>query len=491
MKFNSLLEAVAHYSEHTPDKVCLIDADNDRSITYAGFWKAICIFANRIKESGLQNGERVVVRVGPLIETFVAQFAINLAGGVYCPLEKHLKPLKIKEMLNYYEANILVSTENIDFDGTWIDLFSACNDGESLDKYCYPKPEDICAIIFTTGTTGKAKGVIISNKAYTISSQLRCKAYAVGEDDVYYWVTPLDRASCSKRFGIVVTAGCTAVHSDGIMFVNSYLQNISKYGVTVIFLQSYALNIVIAAKANAFCEFNKQIRSMSFGGGNMPEKLKQHLCTELPDTRLFTMYSSTEATGIACYDFSRYPGKTNCVGKPLPGGNVSFIDYDGKVMDDTSKNNPGIVVYEGSCGMAGYWKDDELTAKTIVKNKIIMTDMGYRDNDGFIYLVGRRDDVIVSGGNKIAPYEIEDVVLQMPGISECVCISHPNETAGAVPKLFVVMNKDAEFSAKEIYNYLAVRLETFKLPRIIRELESFPRIAKNSKIDRRALSEYD
>ena len=494
MEFQTLLDAIAYYAEMTPDKVCLIDASKGDSITYAEFWQKIRAFAARLHEADLKQGENAVVRVGPLIETFVAQFAINLAGGVYCPAEKHMKPLKVLEMLDYFDSTLLISTENIEqagFEGKFIELSSACEYGEPPEAFNFPAPDDMCAIIFTTGTTGKSKGVMINHKAYVVGSKARRDAYGVKANDVYCWMTPIDRGSGSRQFGVALTAGCTAIHIDGVVFVNSFFQSISKYGITVMHLQSFALSIILKAAPKDFAEYKNQIRVMYFGGGSVSERQKQQIQAILPNTQLFVHYSATEVSAISYYEFSRYPGKANCVGKPYPGTKLCFVDEAGVLTEQTSKDNPGIIACNGQGAMMGYWKDPELAAKTIVDGWIIMADVGYIDEEGFIYLMGRRDDVIVSGGHKIAPYEIESIASLIEDVEECACVPMPNDVLGMTPKLYVVMKNNTEFSAKKINDFLSERLETYKLPRVIREIESLPRVAGSQKIDRKELLTYD
>lgn len=493
MKFTTLLEVAAFHAEHTPEKVCLIDTDTDRKLTFSEFWVEVRIFAKRLRQSSLRKGDRVIVRAASPIETFVAQYGINLAGGVFCPVERHMKPLKIIEMLDYYDSTFLISTERVDFNGSWIDLAKICeNDGILPDEsFAFPNAEDMCAIVFTTGTTGRAKGVMNSYASHLASAFMRCKSYAITENDVYCWVRPLDRESGIRHFGVALAAGCTAVHYNGIVFVGSFLKSIKKYSITTIHIQSFSTTILLKTAPDALSEFRNQLRAMTFSSGAMPERHREQIRKLLPKTRLFVQYSSTEVSAISYYEYSLCPGKENCVGKPFPGVTLYMLDDDGKPIQNTSKSGLGIVSCESITTMMGYWKDPELTAKTICNGRAVMTDVGYIDSDGFLYLMGRSDDVIVSGGHKIAPYEIENIAAKMEDISECVCVPAPNDILGSVPKLFVSMNKGAEFSAKAIYEFLSERIETYKLPRVIREIESFPRVEGSQKISRRELLHYD
>lgn len=497
MEGASLLEVIAERAQTTPDKPCLIDSETGRSVSYGMFWDHIRAFAARLRQLGLNREDRVVVRVGAPIETFVAQYGVNLAGGVFCPVEKHMKPLKLLELLEYYDSAFLVSSQAVDFPGCWVDLESVCQSGtEDMaqaggEELPFPRAEELCAIVFTTGTTGKAKGVMGSYGSHLISARMRCQAYGITEKDIYCWVRPLDRESGLRHFGVALAAGATAVHYNGVVFVGSFLKSLRQYGVTTIHIQSFSITMLLRAAPDALREYGGQLRAMTFSSGALPEVYREQLRQLLPSTRLFIQYSSTEVSAIAFYEYSRDPGRENCVGKPFPGVEVELLDEDGAPMEHSSRSRLGNIACHSPTRMLGYWNDPELTAETLQDGWVTMTDMGYRDEDGYLYLMGRRDDVIVSGGHKIAPYELENVAAGMEGVSECVCVPAANDLLGAVPKLFVVMRPGAEFSAKAVYDYLAARLETYKLPRVIRELEALPRIPGSGKINRRELLQYD
>jgi acyl-coenzyme A synthetase/AMP-(fatty) acid ligase len=178
------------------------------------------------------------------------------------------------------------------------------------------------------------------------------------------------------------------------------------------------------------------------------------------------------------------------VGKPYPGTDLKFLDEGGFPKENVSHRDFGIIACKNDSVMSGYWKEPELTNSTIVDGYVVMADVGYRDDDGFVYLAGRRDDVIVSGGHKIAPYEVENIASQIPGVSECVCIPREDKIAGFVPVLIVAMEEGAEFSAKEIAERLAERIEGYKMPRSIHQINEMPRVGNTRKIDRRKLHDF-
>jgi len=493
MEFESIVEAVAFHAKTSPEKLALIEAETDRRCTYAQFWSYACGFAGYLRQIGLKKGERVMVRVGGLLETFVAQLGIYLAGGVYCPLERHIKAQKIADMSKYFDSKLLISTENLLFNGKWIDLNTVCRhhaEKEADMPTIFPGGYDLAAIIFTTGTTGKAKGVMLSFQALVASGKAWGEAFGITENTVYLFMQPLDRVGGVRSPAAAFLAGGTVVHYGEIVFIGGYFQAIKKYGATVLHINFSGATILLKGAPTAFGDYAEQLDTIFVGGGVLPESFKNQLRKLLPKTRLFTLYGATEASPIAYFEFSRYPNKPFCAGIISPFVKVEFLDEDGKLMYNVSKDNIGIIACESETAMLGYWNDPELTEKTLCGKRLIMTDMGYIGDDGFLYIVGRRDDVIVSGGYKIAPYEIEEIARQLPGIEDCVCIPIEDVTLGYVPKLFVKIEDGVNLSEKEIYRYLSLNLETFKLPRAIQQINAIPRVGETRKIDRRSLKEY-
>ena len=136
--------------------------------------------------------------------------------------------------------------------------------------------------------------------------------------------------------------------------------------------------------------------------------------------------------------------------------------------------------------MKGYYREPELTAETIKDGYVVTNDLSYFDKDGFVYLLGRIDDVINCAGTKIAPTEIEEVAIKCPGLADVAAIGVPDPVSGEVVKLFVVMEQGAQFDPVAINKFLLERLEAYKTPKIITELESIPK-TYNGKILRREL----
>jgi acyl-coenzyme A synthetase/AMP-(fatty) acid ligase len=494
MRFSTGVEAVAYWASATPDTVCMIDAVSGEKLTYAEFWSFVVHFSEILKNAGLTVGERVTVKVRSLAETFIAQYGVYLAGGVYCPVEKNLKETKLTEMLAYFESGFLVSDKPVNSNIKWIDIALTTEIArgyvEPTDVY-FPDAEELCAIIFTTGTTGKAKGVMVNHKGNTEHAYMRCELFEFTKDDVFMWVQPIHATPGVKMCVHSFLLGATMVHNGGIVFLKEFYKSLGTYGVTCLQMQPTSYVFLLRDNNREFENFKKQLKAVIIGGGFLTEKYKLQLKEMLPETKIYVNYGATEIAPISCFEYSLNYSKINSVGKPTAISVVKIINDDGEEIINSSEKNCGIVECESVTAMLGYWNEPELTKKYLTGNKVRLTDSGYFDNDGYLYLMGRRDDVIVSGEYKIAPYEIENVITKMSGIAEAVCIAEPNAILGNTPKLFVEMENGTTFSSKEITTFLLEHLETYKLPRKIRQIDKFPRIGANQKIDRKALKSYD
>ena len=160
MVFKSVIEAIDFHAKETPDKICLIEAENNRLLTYGEFWELITAFAKQLRSRGLKKGDHVTVRIGDLLETLVARFGISLSGGVYCPVGRNIKKTQLVEMLEHLESNILISSEYIDFGGEWVDLLALCEhkcEMEFKNDFCVPLPNDLDAVLLLQGLRAKQK----------------------------------------------------------------------------------------------------------------------------------------------------------------------------------------------------------------------------------------------------------------------------------------------------------------------------------------------
>lgn len=492
MEQKTILHKIWQTAQEHPDKLCVFE--KGRTVTYAQFKNAIQDFAVYLKGKGIKEGERIALAAEQSIRFLVMVSGIHLAGAISIPLEKNLPVKRIAEILYTLDTKWFLSREKIDIPGITVLSGNEHNEklldpGECCAELHFPKPETLADILFTTGTTGSPKGIEMTHSANLAIAENVIDSVALQEDDVELLPTPINHSLGLRRYYGAMYRGSTVGLTNGMVYTEDFFSLMKQYQVTAVTLVPAMLSILLKYSQAKLKEFNQQLRFIQLGSSPISKPDKDELCRLLPQVRLYNTYGATEA-GCACIlDFNKPEDTMFCIGRPTVNTKVTFVDDSGQQIN-TSKARSGYMVLEGPMVMNGYWKEPELTKKVLRDGKIYTNDVGYIGEDGNIYLLGRKDDVINSGGNKISPLEIEETALTFESIEECACIPVSNPIAGQVPKLFVVMKPGTDFCPQDILSFLAERLEFFKVPKYITALDKLPR-AYNGKILRKALREQE
>ena len=297
--------------------------------------------------------------------------------------------------------------------------------------------------------------------------------------------SPLSHSHGLRRFYANMLNGSSVVIIGSIVLMQNFYECMEKYRVTALDLVPAALSSIFKLSEDQLGDYKDQIDYVQLGSAPIPEADRDRLRRLLPNSRIYNFYGTTESGCSCILDVSKYPNKKRCIGKPTCNSNFVFINESGELMCPT-KEKPGYLACAGDMNMLGYYHDNELT-NSIMKNGYIKTeDLAYVDEDGFICLLGRKSDVIVIGGNKVSPSEVEDVANMYDGIEECACVPVDSDILGKEPKLFVVLKDGFKFNKDDIYQFLKGKLEKYKVPKIIVEIEKLPR-SFNGKILRREL----
>lgn len=496
MNEESILQHIWKMANDQPEKPCILE--KERVISYGEHWHAISGYAHELKEEGIQPGTRVAVAAEQTAYFLIAVSALHLAGAVVIPLEKGLPDMRILEIMDRMESVWIAGRKKpgtekiklIDFCGIEKYLGRGMKEAkESLAETEFPKMDSLADILFTTGTTGEPKGIEVTHLSNKAIAENVIDSVKLQEDDQELIPTPINHSLGLRRYYGAMYRGSAIGMTDGVVYAEDFFDMLQKYQITAITLVPAMLSILMRFSRERMGKYNTQLRFIQLGSAPITESEKEDLRKLLPDVRLYNTYGATESGCTCILDFSQRECGKFCIGRPTVNAAITFVDDDGKEIHAT-KDNLGYMVFQGPMNMRGYWKEPELTKKILHDGRIFTNDIGYRGNDGSIFLLGRKDDVINSGGNKIAPLEIEDVMLKYEKIAECACVPARDSLAGQVPKLFVVMKEGEVFNRQEILTYLAERLEFFKVPKIVEKLDQLPR-AYNGKILRKQLKEMD
>lgn len=482
----SIVEAVATHAKSNPEKLCA--ADGRYELSYRVFWEHIYGYANHLKELGITKGDCVVVRNAQNVVQLVTGLAVTLAGGIFVPVEKNVADQRILEIVDIVQAKYYIAAKVTEVPCGFeriTEVMKYRDEKADYDSLPFPDKDEIAEILFTTGTTGKSKGIELKHRNVVAVAENVIDGVKMKKDNVEMIPVPLSHSHGLRRYYANMLNGSSVVIMANVVMAQALFECMDKYKVTSMDLVPAALASIFNISDDRIGDYKDQLDYVQLGSAPIPDVDKQRLRSLLPNTRLYNFYGTTESGCSCIIDFNTYPEKKNCIGKPTCNAHFVFIGEDGELIEAT-KEQPGFLACAGEMNMVGYYKDEAVT-KSIMKNGYIHTeDLAYIDEDGMICLLGRQGDVIISGGNKIAPSEIEDVAGKFEGILECACVPVDSAILGKEPKLFVVMKDGSTFDQDAIYQFLKEKLETYKVPKIIVEIDKLPR-SFNGKVLRREL----
>lgn len=483
----SIVASLARYAKERPDRTAVIA--NDKSIIYSELWRKVQGFASYISSFAFEKGSRIIVKADFDIWYVVACLGIHLSGNVNVPLEKTIGADGLEDVAKQLNASMVISNIEVKGDFALVDSAKVLSIGEENynENLCFsfPTRDMVCDMLFTTGTTGKSKGVVIPHKAVVAAVENIQYKVEILSNNVHLVPVPINHASGIRNVYLAFLTGTTVVLLDGFKDIKKFYKYIEDYGVTSILMPPAAVRMLLILSKKQLAKYADQIDHIHTATTALPEADKEALYEVLPKTKLFFGYGLSEH-GCACmFNYSKYRGLVSCIGTPNKNTKVFIVDDDRNEIK-SSKDNQGLIAIKGDSAMYGYFNEPELTKEVLDGDVIYTNDIGYIDENGFVYMLGRRGDVINIGGLKIAPTEVENVVIRFPGVAECACFAVEDKIGGCVPKLNIVEKKGESVNVAELKEFMAKYLEAYKIPKIVEKATEIPKTA-NGKINRKAL----
>lgn len=437
----SIVDYIKYHAEEHPSKVALVCGG--RQMTYRELYHQVKVTSRQYADSEFNRRWTELLRAEMNINFLVSYFAIQMAGKVVVPLAKDLPESRFYMI----EAEL-----------------------KGL-----PIPEGTADILYTTGTTGVAKGVMISHQAWIASAENLIEGQQYHDDMAFVITGPLNHIGSLSKIYPVIMKGGTLILVDGMRDIHRFWETFlypSDHMAT--FLVPAHIRLLLQFSSGEITHFSHKIDFIETGATMISESDMKALCRLLPHARLYNTYATTETGVISTYDFNRGKCMQGCLGKPLGHSSIS-IDDDGSI------------ICHGDTLMTGYVGDNERT-KAVLQNGALHTpDIGMIDKNGMLHLMGREDDVINVGGYKVAPTEVEDAVMGFQGVADCICIPVEHELLGSALKMLVKTNDGQILNKHALSLYLSTRLEPYKIPRIYEQVREIKR-TYNGKLDRKAYS---
>lgn len=357
---------------------------------------------------------------------------------------------------------------------TYAELYVRMQNREPLPMPLLGNSWDGDFVLYTTGTTGKRKGVIISQRAVMANSDNLIHGHGYAADTVFIIAGPMDHLGCwSKIFPTLIMGGTLYILTGGMKDVNELLRPMEvRKGRYALFLVPSSIRILLQQAAGRLAMVADRIDFIEAGGAPLPHPDMLRLCELLPDTRLYNTYASTETGVISTYNFNDGRCMSGCLGKALKNSKV-FITPE------------GTIACQGDTLMSGYEGEPELTRQVMHDETVFTADGGWIDEEGMLHISGRKDDIINVGGLKVAPQVVEEAALSHPSVIDCICISHPHPVLGEAPELLVVLAEGCELDKRALARHISMTVERHEVPlyyAAVKEVKKTP----NGKLDRKS-----
>jgi len=491
-----------------PDKTAIVQ--DDKRLSYREFNQEINKLAYSLQKNGIEKGDRVVIVLKNRLEMAALYWAIQKIGAIFTPINFRLSTEEVAYCVNNADAKAVIyepSSQDAALDGKYtrkpllVSVLGAAGADVTYDELLNHEQEnfhrpaihfdDVCLMLYTSGTTGKPKGVPRSHKneysaaiAHIIQNQYVLHEGTLGVMPLYH--TMGMRSLLSMAF---INGKLVMIPDNDTL---KMLTALEKEEISCVYLVPTIIHDLLNHKD--FDTYNFQnLRKIGYAGASMTTELTKDCYRKLKPDVFVNHYGSTEVYTFSICDYlDKKPG---CAGKPGFHQQLRVVipDPDGSSTPDdlVSKGTPGeiIVNIDSIEAFKGYWNRPDANEKAIRNGWYFTGDMGVLDEDGDLYVVGRVDDMIISGGENIHPLEVEDVLTSHPEVLEAAVVGVPDERFGEKVVAFVVC-RNATLSAAELDHHCkeSESLANFKRPRDYYFVKEIPK-SPVGKILRRKMKE--
>lgn len=503
MSMSQLLlgEVLARSARRHPQQAALVWPGG--SISYGALNDRAEALAHAMIGIGVRKGDKVAFLMHNRAELLEACFAAFKIGAVAVPINFRLTAREIEYILNDSDASVLILEEPLleiarpvlsglqylkevivvgGSTGPGIrnyeDFVKGAATGELTGEF---EDDDEALIVYTSGTTGQPKGAVLTHKGlmvtalnYLISYQNRC-------GDKWICTTPIFHIAGMSYAMTHFYVGAT-IFLERDFDPLRILELTHNSRVTTLFLVP-SMWIKVLQVPNFASYDTSSVRIITTAAAIMPVEIKKQLATAFPAAGLYDCFGGTESGAVTVLSERDFARKNASVGLALPFVEVRLVDDDDH---DVPRGQIGEAIYRGPNVMKEYYKNPEATRKAMRGGWFHSGDLLRQDEEGFYYVVDRKDDMIISGGENIYPAEVEEVLYSHPDILEAAVIAVPDPEWGQNVKAFVVLKPDRGLSESQVIDYCKLHLASYKKPKSVDFLASLPKSAAG-KILRRAL----
>jgi acyl-CoA synthetase (AMP-forming)/AMP-acid ligase II len=497
-----LRDRLDHWARVRPETTAI--TFGDQTFTWAQWRARILRLTGALRAAGVRAGDRLAVLDLNHLATIELTFAASALGAATVPVNFRLSPGQIRYILEdsrpvilFYGAQFadvaaaagadILVPRRVVISNDEYEPFLAAGQPDEGDN---PGPDDVCLVMYTSGTTGRPKGAQLTHRGVNAHSKANDTAMSLGTDAVILVAMPLFHVGGSSYAQVGIHAGARTILLREP--VPAALFGAIASGATHTFVVPAVIHGVLAAGEQATAAFGA-LKSIAYGAAPMPLPMLRKALDAWPRTELVQVYGMTELTGVAtlltneAHRDDAHPERLASAGLPIPGVAVRIVDP--VTLDDVKQGDIGEIWCRSDQAMRGYLNRPEATAEAKTADGWIRSgDMGRMDDAGFTYVMDRLKDMIITGGENVYGPEVESVLNACPGVSEGVIIGIPDERWGESVKAVVVPAPGAQLSADDVIGFCRARMAHYQCPTSVDIVAELPRSA-TGKVLKRTLRE--
>ncbi len=482
----------------------------DKKISNLDFLRQVDSFARFLTHSGMGKEDKIALITPNSAEFLIAFFAISKIGGVIVPINNMLKEDEHTYILKDAEAKMLITsskfakqTQNLQETTSvkktvWLDelpdttgehfLFSEAmaippfHDEVKVDG----KLDDLAVLIYTSGTTGHPKGAMLSFKNIFSNLYGGKERFNLTKKDRFIVYLPMFHSfTLSISVLLPVYIGGSMIIIPSILPFSNIIKQTLLKRVTVFLGIPDVYNALVRAKLPWYFVWFNSVRAFVSGGAALSEDTLTRFNTIFKRAKILEGYGLSEcAPAVSINPLNKQ--KPLSIGLPLYGYEVKIVDEE---MLEVPNGQVGELIVKGDCVMLGYWKRPTATDDTIINGWVRTGDLGKVDDEGYIYIVDRKKDLIISKGVNIYPREVEEVLYHHPSVKSAAVIGIKDDHSGEIPVAYIELDRDeSTLSEADVKKYLKLHLANFKIPKNVYFLDELPKTA-TGKVLKRILKE--
>lgn len=476
-----------------PNKLAVVDIDGDKKYTFKELNARVNQLANQLLKMGIRRGDHIAYISKDGVECVEIMFAANKLGAVWVPVNYRYTDNEIISQLNHSDAvavffDIELAEVMTRISGELHNIpqsnFICIGESELFTSYesfiaegsienpsVHIKDTDACGVIYTSGTTGVPKGAIHSHRSII--------GWALGSILLAGWHWKdrvLNPFPMFHLGGTVISIACMISGATNYMFgkfeVEKLLKKVEEEKITIMSVVPTILNAVLKLPEEEIKKYDwSSLRILSTSSAPLMSQTQEAALKYWPQINLYTFYSATELFFSILMPEDHYV-KTRCVGKPSFGMDLKVVDNKG---NEVGPDEIGLIYGKGISLFKGYYKNPEAEEKCFDGEWFTCDDLGYFDEDGYLYVVDRKKDIIISGGENISSVEIEDILIQNENILEAAVIGLPDDLWGERVHAVVSLKPHSSITGEEILEWCKDKMAGYKRPKSIQILPVLPK----------------